>query len=148
LEHAARLTYLYKHINLKQLSNSSRTDREAFHRAAVGQDQQIKSKRLWLDCGILAVFQAARKVRQSGLRWNKIVFAAIGTGNYFAGGYNISDHHWAFGSPEIRAMSSIRQAFPKNPQMTPDGRRSKTRRLKSRHGLPQLNNGPFLGLRP
>jgi hypothetical protein len=36
-----------------------------------------------------------------GFRWNKAVSAAIGTGNYFAGGYNIFDSPSAFGSPQI-----------------------------------------------
>jgi hypothetical protein len=42
-----------------------------------------------------------------GFRWNKIVFAAIGTGNHFAGGYNFSDYHGAFGSPEILTKMTI-----------------------------------------
>jgi hypothetical protein len=36
-----------------------------------------------------------------GFRWNKVVFAAIGAGNYFTGGRNVADFHAAFGSPEI-----------------------------------------------
>ena len=42
-----------------------------------------------------------------GFRWNKAVFAAIGTGNYFAGGYNIQDAPWAFGTPKVLTKMTI-----------------------------------------
>jgi hypothetical protein len=36
-----------------------------------------------------------------------LLFAAIATGNYFAGGYNIPDYHWAFGSLEHLTKMTI-----------------------------------------
>jgi hypothetical protein len=46
-----------------------------------------------------------------GFRWNKVVSASIGIGNYFLGGKNIGDNRVAFADPKILGWMRISWAF-------------------------------------
>jgi len=46
-----------------------------------------------------------------GLRWNKVVSAFVGIGNYLLGGRNIGDNRYAFSDPNILGRMRISWAF-------------------------------------
>jgi hypothetical protein len=46
-----------------------------------------------------------------GFRVDKIMLAFVGTGNYFVGGTNITDHHAAFGTPSILKWMKVSWVF-------------------------------------